>query len=241
MTESSHNHYDHYNPQMILRLAGFYGIVSKRMNERISKWIFGKRVLDLGCGFGDLTFHLQSLGFEARGLDSMEEAIEAGKDRYRNAKIEYSNSETLPFGNQVFDTVILKDTIHHLYEESDIDSVIAEIKRVNTKRVIIFDPNPTFILLFARKLINHIDPICSPENTKILFEKHGFHVIHESFYDILAFPLSGGYVSKCFLQNNFFISIVMRLDSLLEKICSFFLLSKRICWRYLIVVDLNDP
>ena len=45
----------------------------------------------------------------------------------------------------------MKDTIHHIVAEGDINQLLAEVRPVMV-------PNPTIILLSARRLIRNVDP-----------------------------------------------------------------------------------
>jgi len=141
-----HHHYDHYSPAMAARLDGFYGRVDERLNARIAAWVTGKSVLDVGCGFGQLVDSLRKRGFDSVGVDLLPACIEAGKQRFPQSDLRVAKSESLEFPDKSFDTVVLKDTIHHVYEEDDVAAFLADVRRVARKRLIILDPNPTAIL-----------------------------------------------------------------------------------------------
>ena len=240
MSSDLHEHYDHYNPEMIKRLDGFYGRVSSRMNQRIVEGIVGAKVLDFGCGFGDLTDHIRESGFDVIGLDMIEEGVKAGKLKYPKSKLQCEKSEKIPFPDKYFDTIILKDTIHHIYGEADINEFLKEAKRVTKKRIIVFDPNPMFILQIARKIIGHIDPSCPPNEAIRVLKEAGFTILKEDYFDTLAFPLSGGYVGKEIIKGQTLGSILLSIDSFFEKVVKLLFLKKRICWRYLIIADLPE-
>jgi ubiquinone/menaquinone biosynthesis C-methylase UbiE len=235
---SSHEHYEHYNPEMIHRLDVFFGRVDEQMNRRIAKWVVGSRVLDVGCGFGNLSNFLRTLGYETIGIDQMEEFVQAGQQRFPQTDLRFSASEGLDFPDNSFDTVILKDTIHHIYGESDLSQFLLEVKRVCKKRLVVFDPNPTLILRASRKLIGHLDPICAPEEAQKELARAGFTIRHIQFSDVLAFPLSGGYIGFPLVPLKFFWEGIMFTDRLAEKAAAALFLKKHLCWRYLIAADL---
>jgi len=239
MIRSDHENYDHYSSAMINRLDGFFGKVDERLNVRIASWIFGQRVLEIGCGFGQLVEHLRKTGYSATGIDMLEQFVLAGQRRFPQADLRVASSEQLDFADGSVDTVILKDTIHHVYGEADIHQFLMDVKRVCRKRIIISDPNPTAILLLARKLIRHRDPVCSPEQAERAISKAGFEIVHRSFGEVLAFPLSGGFVGRPMVPNNVVGNMVLSLDSLVEKALECLRLHHHACWRYLLVADLE--
>jgi hypothetical protein len=91
----------------------------------------------------------------------------------------------------------------------------------------------------ARKLIRHRDPVCSPEQAEQAISHAGFVLVHKSFGEVLAFPLSGGFVGKPIVPNNMIGSMVLGLDSLIEKTLLRLHLNHHACWRYLLVADLD--
>ncbi len=238
MHNDIHANYDHYSPEMIQRLDGFYGRVDSRMNELIEHWVIGKRVLDIGCGFGQLIEDLRKRGFEATGIDMLDDFIKAGKQKYPLADLRCGGFGEFTFPAETFDTVVLKDTLHHIYTEADIRKFWGHVRQVRCKRIIVLDPNPTPFLRLARRVIKHIDPTCSPEQAKQSLKEAGFTLTYEGYRELVAFPLSGGFVSKPFIKNYTLGSIILALDSWLVKILNVLHLSKFTCWRYIFVADI---
>ena len=105
----------------------------------IASWIDpGSRVLDLGCGEGELLNYLkkekQTLG---TGIESSEEkvtkCIEKGVQVLQGDIIE----EILDYPDNAFDYVILSQTLQQVYEP---DKLIKELLRVG-RRIIVSFPN----------------------------------------------------------------------------------------------------
>jgi SAM-dependent methyltransferase len=224
---------------MAQRLDGFYGRVDGRLNERIARNVVGKSVLDIGCGFGSLTEHLRTRGFEATGIDLLAEGIAAGKARYPHADLRVAASEQLDFPDASFDTVVLKDTIHHIYEEDDVGAFLKAVRRIARRRLLLLDPNPMFVLLLARKLIGHVDPVCSPADAMRVVSEAGFKVSGVSYSELFAFPMSGGYVGPVLVpaMPRFVGSALLGLDAGLFALLSAARLDKFLGWRYLLVAD----
>ncbi|MBA2741621.1 MAG: class I SAM-dependent methyltransferase [Actinobacteria bacterium] len=223
-----HENYRNYRAETINRLDGPYGFVDRRANEQIAAQVRGDSALDLGCGFGSLVDHLRRRGFDVVGVDLLDDQVVAGRKRFPDADLRVIAAGTLPFADGRFDTVILKESLHHLAAEGDIDVAMAEVTRVARRRVIVFEPNPSIPLRIGRTLIGHVDPTCPPEMAREILERAGLQIVHVGYSDALAFPLSGGYVGRPILGGR----VLFRLDDALLRI-----FGRSVAWRYLMVAD----
>jgi SAM-dependent methyltransferase len=218
------------------RLGRFYGDVARCQNREIINLITGRRVLDIGCGYGYLInqIRLEKKGVELFGIDIDPEAIDmAGRLYGVNAK--NMSVYKLDFPNGYFDTVILREVIHHFDSHDNLKAALTEIRRVCAKELIIFDPNPNWIVKFSRKIIRHVDPEAPYDYILKALEESGFKVNSLKWRDVVAFPMSGGFVGREFVPNiKFFKSIVMALDKFFNIILSKLRIQKHFCWRYLI-------
>lgn len=86
----------------------------------ILRWvreIGAKRVLDLGCGSGEMTAALAALGCEVVGLDPEESAVAQARARVPSARIiqagVYDDPASLNLGT--FDAVVSTEVIEHLF------------------------------------------------------------------------------------------------------------------------------
>ena len=135
----------------------------------------------------------------------------------------------------------MKDAIHHIFAEGDIDQFLAEVRRVCAERVIVMDPNPTIILKIARRIIRHVDPICPPDQCAEKLEAAGFTVTHRAFHELLGFPASGGFVGREFIKSARVGDVVLALDRLGQKFLDLTKLAPFFCWRYTVVADVREP
>src|SRR5690606_13514670 len=138
------------------------------------------KILDMGCGMGSTSDFLskQNLG-EITGLDFSQEELDKAKSWYPHITYVQANAEQMPFDDETFDTIILRDALHHFYEEADFDKVGKEIVRILKKDgiLIFFDPNVNFIIKALRKVAKHEDAECSYEEVRDIVKKFGFKTI----------------------------------------------------------------
>lgn len=104
----------------------------------------GMRVLDVGCGRGEIVRHCMELGIEAYGIDYAEVAalmtrdvITAEQRRITDATdgqslragVCRSDAKTLPFPTEYFDRVLMFDVVEHLYPW-ELHAAMLDTKRV---------------------------------------------------------------------------------------------------------------
>lgn len=218
------------------RLNKFYGDVARIQNKDIINLITGRRILDVGCGYGTLINQIKKEkdNTDVVGIDVDPESIKIAKDFY-NINVKEMSVCKLDFSNNYFDTIILRESIHHFDTPDKLQCAIDEIKRVCNKELIIFDPNPSWLVKFARKLIKHQDPEAPFDKTKRILEKNGFEIKKCEWRDVIAFPLSGGFVGREFVPNiKFLKNTILIIDNVLNAILSRLKVQKHVCWRYII-------
>jgi len=103
------------------------------------------RVLDFGCGSGELTVLMNTLGFEVTGLDLHEEhlalaRILAAENGVSGERFVLHRGGPLPFADRSFDLVTLFVVLEHL-SDPVLDLVIPELRRVCSGGLFIQVPN----------------------------------------------------------------------------------------------------
>lgn len=224
------------NPEK--RLKQFWGRVDHKHIAIFSGFLTGNNILDMGCGLGTTTNYITNLKYNCFGIDYDPQVVEYCKKTYPQCKFQIANAEELPFEDNYFDTIILRDALHHFYGEANFDKVKAEILRVSKKnaRILFFDPNVNFLLKTMRKISFHKDEECNYETAARIMEDMGCKIIHRSFNTVYSLPLSGGYVGINFIPNSKPIqNIVLRSERFFERLINKLGLGRQLCWRYLIV------
>ncbi len=85
----------------------------------------GERVLDLGCGDGQLTRRIAATGASVTGVDSSPSMVEAA--RARGVAAEVGHAETLPFADRSFDAVFSNAALHWVHDQ---DAMMEQVYRV---------------------------------------------------------------------------------------------------------------
>jgi methionine biosynthesis protein MetW len=105
----------------------------------IASWIEpGSKVLDLGCGEGDLLHHLKkNKQVVGAGIEHVEEKVAQCIERGLSVLQGDINEEVLDYPDNTFDYVILSQTLQQVYEPA---KLIQSLLRIGNKGIVSF-PN----------------------------------------------------------------------------------------------------
>ena len=135
-----------YTEEYFLQACEGYAEFSETQGERLSRRLSaafavaavrpGMKVLDVGCGRGEILRHCARLGADAYGVDYAPVAVEmsaravAGEQAAPGKTgVAQSDAKRLPFPGEFFDRVLMFDVVEHLYPW-ELDLGLAEVRRV---------------------------------------------------------------------------------------------------------------
>jgi ubiquinone/menaquinone biosynthesis C-methylase UbiE len=101
----------------------------------------GKRVLDIGCGPGNLAKALLKLGARVTGIDPAPEMVALARAAVPDATFLVAPGEDLPFEAGAFDAAIFLNSLHHVPETVMIPA-LEDAARVATGAVVVIEPLP---------------------------------------------------------------------------------------------------
>jgi trans-aconitate methyltransferase len=84
-----------------------------------------ERILDLGCGDGQLTRRIAATGATVTGVDAAPQMVEAA--RSQGIQVEQASAESLPYPDAAFDAVFSNAALHWVRDQ---DAMLAEVHRV---------------------------------------------------------------------------------------------------------------
>lgn len=123
------------------------------------------RILDLGCGRGDITLSFSKKAKEVIGIDYSQAGIKLAlknKQKLRtvkgNVKFYRMSAEKLDFPDNYFDKIIAIDILEHL-NKKEIKNVFREVKRVLRPNGILFIHTGTNKILYDLTYKYYIRPI----------------------------------------------------------------------------------
>jgi len=178
--------------------AWYYYDWLKKICKKHIPMSHNKRILELGCGTGDiLAFLNPKYGL---GIDISENmvALARKKHRQKNLIFETGAGETLKV-KETFDVIIMPDVIEHLADQKKTFERLHEVSDEKTKTIItMINPlwEPIFMLWekMGKKMPEGPHNRVTFRRLKKIFKETGFRVVKRKFY--VALPLYFKFISN---------------------------------------------
>lgn len=108
-----------------LWLAFFCIVIPARLKRK-------SKVLDVGCGIGNLVWALRCIGIDAFGI---EQSIAAKKNCRIPNYCTYTPYKSLPFKKNSFDLIYTNEVLEHI-NEKELNNIIVDMNKVNKGKII---------------------------------------------------------------------------------------------------------
>lgn len=161
----------------------------------------GERILDLGCGTGDLTQKIKEHGANVIGIDSSKEMIDQAKSKYPTIPFHVMDATTLSF-EEPFDAIFSNAVFHWVREQEQLTQQLFNNLKTGGRMVVEFGGQDnvgnmlhTLMHTLGEKNMAIPTPIHPWYFPSIgayssLLEKSNFRVIHAEHFDRWT-PLKG--------------------------------------------------
>lgn len=164
------------------------------------------RVLDIGCGVGDILLLLEKLGFKAHGLEIDKNAVSIARKKGLDVRFgTFEAAET--YDDNYFDTIRLYHVIEHLNDPTECLRIARRKLKIGGE-LIMTTPNARCLarLIFGRYWSSLDSPrhlfIFSPSSLSLLARKEGFQVTSIEYNTSLGFLGSLHFVIFEFLKKR---------------------------------------
>ncbi|QHT71093.1 methyltransferase domain-containing protein [Rhodocytophaga rosea] len=154
----------------------------------------GERILDLGCGSGQLTAKLKELGVDIVGMDSSREMIDDARQKYPGIEFLVMNATDFEFA-QLFDAIFSNAVLHWVVQKEQAikcmyrnlkpgGRIVAEFGGKGNVQTILNELRKTLTKYgFVKNAQAEIFYFPSIGEYTTLLEKHGFRVTFAQHYD----------------------------------------------------------
>lgn len=179
------------------RFRGSFDTITTRLKNRYSSLLApeakGKKALDLGCGRGEMSYMLASLGYETTGVDQMTQML---PDSYKNTHLlHFVEADLLSFllkqKSKSYDLICLLHVIEHCPKEY-VYQTIKEIYRLLLPNGRLLIELPSHFSLWASQRQFYLDPThlfpVHPDYLSFMLEFIGFKNIEPLCFDPVEDP-----------------------------------------------------
>lgn len=177
----------------------------------------GMRVLDVGCGRGEILLHCARLGAKVVGIDYAPAALEitqnllshATPDELQRIGVAQADAKHLPFPQHYFDRVLMFDVVEHLHPW-ELHQAMLEVRRVlkpdgsfiiHTAPNIWYDRYAYPMVRFFRRLMGQGKHY--PKNPRAFLVDHNqdVHVNEQSWWSLRQALHKAGFSAKVWLDS----------------------------------------
>lgn len=88
--------------------------------DKFLNYLEGKKVLDIGCGVGNLTKYIMDKGFNVEGIDLSKEMLNIAKQKYSDIKFYEMNMKEITLSKK-YDGIMLAYSLFHLTKKEVIE------------------------------------------------------------------------------------------------------------------------
>ena len=159
------------------------------------------RVLDWGCGLGQITSLLRARGVETEPFDYKEDVSEPTRrplEHYPDVQALHSNDPVkLPYGDDEFDTVLSLGVLEHVADpDASLDEVARVLKPGGTFYVYKLPNRFSYLEWIAKKLGLYYhgklpyDRLYDKRRTLAILERHGFEVVEFKRTNLLPLTIA---------------------------------------------------
>ena len=159
------------------------------------------RVLDWGCGLGQITSLLRARGVETEPFDYKEDVAEPTRrplEHYPDEQALHSNDPVkLPYGDDEFDTVLSLGVLEHVADpDASLDEVARVLKPGGTFYVYKLPNRFSYLEWIAKKLGLYYhgklpyDRLYDKRRTISILERHGFEVVEFKRTNLLPLTIA---------------------------------------------------
>ena len=215
-------------------LLGCYGKLARMHYEGMLANIAGKRVLDVGCGFGLFSRVCRDNGLQVHSIDVDEESLQVAREIFQlEGKLESVYETSLP--DDSIDTIVLNDVVCHL----EFSKLMQEVDRLGATRILVFDSNLDNPLLRSYRSWSGHEEFQDYTLAAVTanLERRGFCARRIVYHNYLGLPISGGLQREPLPLLHRFPRLIHLGERVLSALLPWTLLNRFLAFRYLVQFD----
>lgn len=125
---------------------------AKLIYNKLNKLLGGKKILEIGCGTGEISKRLTQYGYEVSGIDNSESMLSVAKKKYNYLSLEKKDMRSLEIENEYDGIVCVFDALNYLENLEELKIVFMNIKKaLKVNGFFLFD-------ILNRKMMDNMFP-----------------------------------------------------------------------------------
>jgi SAM-dependent methyltransferase len=216
-------------------------LITRLLEQEVAAWarhLVGRRVLDVGAGFGHATRELRRQGFDVTPIDIDPVSIALAHELTGVVVLPMSVYEFGYHGS--VDVMVMRDVAAHL----DTHRWIEQAMTLGIQEIVIVDSNLRNPLLRAsRSLARHREYNDRAVDSYVGgLTNEGFDTVHSARCHFVAWPLSGGFLRRQIVPRIDRVErIVLAVDRTAERLLGRTPAARVLAWREVIVFRRRPP
>lgn len=190
---------EYYDELALKKLVAFV-----KPNPRVeSAWISlmesvgqPKRILEIGCGIGDISYRLAQTFHQAQiiGLDISPRSIELANKLFANERLTFHTGKLTELNESGFDLIVMMDVFEHISSDERTEFMSGISKLMNPGAVIFAScPSPEFLAWLRIHSPQHIQPVDEDITVDVISSLARACKLRLHFYKTVSVWFSGDY------------------------------------------------
>ncbi|MCI7692463.1 MAG: class I SAM-dependent methyltransferase [Oscillospiraceae bacterium] len=164
-----------------------YDEIAEYYSKILCKIADGRRILDMGCGTGNLTIRLEERGFDVIGLDASSEMLSIAAEKSFNVQWICQDMTETELGEEVDAVISTLDSINHLESAEEIAACFAgAAANLKSGGAFVFDVNTIFKhreILADNTFVYDVDGAYCVWQNEFLPEDNGVSIDLDIFFE----------------------------------------------------------
>lgn len=110
-----------------------YDSWAKLICDKLKNLLNGKKILEIGCGTGEISKRLSDCGYDVLGIDNSESMLSVAKKKYDYLNLEKEDMRNLKMENEYDGVICVFDALNYLQNLEDLKNVFMNIKKALKK------------------------------------------------------------------------------------------------------------
>lgn len=197
---------NNFASRLAIKLLGIPHVSLRTRARKANPFLFGKKMLDAGCGAGVYSFTAQSKFETIDAVDISKEKIDYAKsvNPYKNISFQECDLCSLPFKDSSFDIILCTEVLEHIEDDK---KALKELSRVLLPggKIIVTVPNMSKFHIKNQKAFFHVRAGYSLSDMEKMCEQSGLKITYSEYFSFFLTELCSS-INRHFVFNAYLLA-----------------------------------